>query len=162
MSDDEIADLRNWAQAWADDDINRRLYAETYVDDGGLRDRVTGATDRGCGPRRRRTDRSGLDTTVKHARLVGSCWILWRCRFRRSYTIRKTRMFTQTFYIYSKCGREKVFPAGGRGRTGRLRYSRRTGRSKSLFRSPSIRLTLVRRLTKIGRVYIYRYTCNWV
>jgi hypothetical protein len=33
LSDDEIADLRNWAQAWADD-INRRLYAETYVDDG--------------------------------------------------------------------------------------------------------------------------------
>ena len=32
LSNDEIADLRNWAQTWADD-INRRLYAETYVDD---------------------------------------------------------------------------------------------------------------------------------
>jgi hypothetical protein len=31
LSDDEIADLRRWAQAWSDD-INRRLYAETYVD----------------------------------------------------------------------------------------------------------------------------------
>jgi hypothetical protein len=32
LSDDEIADLRRWAQAWSDD-INRRLYAETYVDE---------------------------------------------------------------------------------------------------------------------------------
>jgi hypothetical protein len=32
LSEDEIAHLRSWAQAWADD-INRRLYAETYVDD---------------------------------------------------------------------------------------------------------------------------------
>jgi hypothetical protein len=32
LSDDEIADLRGWAQAWADE-INRRLYAEAYVDD---------------------------------------------------------------------------------------------------------------------------------
>jgi len=32
LSRDEIADLRSWAQAWAED-INRRLYAETYVDD---------------------------------------------------------------------------------------------------------------------------------
>jgi hypothetical protein len=32
LSDDEVADLRNWAQVWADD-INRRLYAETYVND---------------------------------------------------------------------------------------------------------------------------------
>jgi hypothetical protein len=31
LSAGEIADLRNWAQAWADD-INRRLYTETYVD----------------------------------------------------------------------------------------------------------------------------------
>jgi len=29
---DEIADLRGWAQAWAED-INRRLYAEAYADD---------------------------------------------------------------------------------------------------------------------------------
>jgi hypothetical protein len=29
LSGDEIADLRSWAQAWADD-INRRLYTETY------------------------------------------------------------------------------------------------------------------------------------
>jgi hypothetical protein len=28
----EINSLRCWAQAWSDD-INRRLYAETYVDD---------------------------------------------------------------------------------------------------------------------------------
>jgi hypothetical protein len=33
LSGDEIAELRNWAQGWSDD-INRRLYAETYVDDG--------------------------------------------------------------------------------------------------------------------------------
>lgn len=32
LSGDEIADLRSWAQAWADD-ISRRLYAEAYVDD---------------------------------------------------------------------------------------------------------------------------------
>lgn len=32
LSGDEIADLRGWAQAWADE-INRRLYATTYVDD---------------------------------------------------------------------------------------------------------------------------------
>jgi hypothetical protein len=32
LSEDEIEHLRRWAQAWADD-INRRLYAETYVDD---------------------------------------------------------------------------------------------------------------------------------
>jgi hypothetical protein len=32
LSSSEIADLRSWAQAWADD-INRRLYAETYVED---------------------------------------------------------------------------------------------------------------------------------
>jgi hypothetical protein len=32
LSSDEIADLRSWAQAWADD-INRRLYVETYVDE---------------------------------------------------------------------------------------------------------------------------------
>lgn len=32
LSDDEIADLRCWAQAWADE-ISRRLYAEAYVDD---------------------------------------------------------------------------------------------------------------------------------
>ncbi len=32
LSDEEIADLRNWAQVWSDD-INRRLYRETYVDD---------------------------------------------------------------------------------------------------------------------------------
>jgi hypothetical protein len=32
LSGDEIANLRSWAQAWSDD-INRRLYAETYVDD---------------------------------------------------------------------------------------------------------------------------------
>jgi len=32
LSDDEVADLRNWAQVWADD-INHRLYAETYVND---------------------------------------------------------------------------------------------------------------------------------
>ena len=31
LSGDEIADLRSWAQAWADD-INRRLYTETCVD----------------------------------------------------------------------------------------------------------------------------------
>ncbi len=30
LSGDEIADLRSWAQAWSDD-INRRLYTETYV-----------------------------------------------------------------------------------------------------------------------------------
>jgi hypothetical protein len=36
LSGDEIADLRSWAQAWSDD-INRRLYAETYVDgDDGI------------------------------------------------------------------------------------------------------------------------------
>lgn len=33
LSGDDIADLRSWAQAWAED-INHRLYAETYVDDG--------------------------------------------------------------------------------------------------------------------------------
>jgi hypothetical protein len=27
-----IGDLRRWAQSWSDD-INRRLYAEAYVDD---------------------------------------------------------------------------------------------------------------------------------
>jgi hypothetical protein len=32
LSADEIADLRSWSQAWAED-INRRLYAETFVDD---------------------------------------------------------------------------------------------------------------------------------
>jgi hypothetical protein len=32
LSDDEIAELRGWAQAWADD-INRRLYHEIFVDD---------------------------------------------------------------------------------------------------------------------------------
>lgn len=32
LSSGEIADLRRWAQTWADD-INRRLYAETYVDE---------------------------------------------------------------------------------------------------------------------------------
>lgn len=32
LSDDEIADLRGWAQSWSDD-INRRLYAETYRND---------------------------------------------------------------------------------------------------------------------------------
>jgi hypothetical protein len=32
LSDDEIAGLRGWAQAWADD-INRRLHNETFVDD---------------------------------------------------------------------------------------------------------------------------------
>jgi hypothetical protein len=31
LSPDEIADLRRWAQAWADD-INRRLYAENYAE----------------------------------------------------------------------------------------------------------------------------------
>jgi hypothetical protein len=34
LSGDEIADLRSWASAWAED-INRRLYNETYVDDVG-------------------------------------------------------------------------------------------------------------------------------
>jgi hypothetical protein len=34
LSGDEIADLRSWANAWAED-LNRRLYAETYVDDEG-------------------------------------------------------------------------------------------------------------------------------
>lgn len=29
LSEETIADLRRWAQAWADD-INRRLYAETF------------------------------------------------------------------------------------------------------------------------------------
>jgi hypothetical protein len=33
LSEGEIADLRRWAQAWSDD-INRRLYAESYPDDG--------------------------------------------------------------------------------------------------------------------------------
>jgi hypothetical protein len=33
LSESEIADLRRWAQAWSDD-INRRLYAESYADDG--------------------------------------------------------------------------------------------------------------------------------
>jgi len=33
LSEGEIADLRRWAQAWSDD-INRRLYAESYADDG--------------------------------------------------------------------------------------------------------------------------------
>lgn len=32
LSGDEIADLRRWALAWSDD-INRRLYAQTYSDD---------------------------------------------------------------------------------------------------------------------------------
>jgi hypothetical protein len=32
LSDDEIAQLRGWAQVWADD-INRRLYTETLVAD---------------------------------------------------------------------------------------------------------------------------------
>jgi hypothetical protein len=32
LSDNETADLRGWAQAWADD-INRRLFTETYIDD---------------------------------------------------------------------------------------------------------------------------------
>jgi hypothetical protein len=32
LSGDEIADLRRWAQAWSDD-INRRLFTETYTDD---------------------------------------------------------------------------------------------------------------------------------
>jgi hypothetical protein len=32
LSGEKIADLRGWAQAWADD-INRRLYSATYVDD---------------------------------------------------------------------------------------------------------------------------------
>jgi hypothetical protein len=32
LSSDEIADLRSWAQAWADD-ISRRLYTETHIDD---------------------------------------------------------------------------------------------------------------------------------
>jgi hypothetical protein len=32
LSGDAIADLRSWAQAWAED-INRRLHYETYVDD---------------------------------------------------------------------------------------------------------------------------------
>jgi hypothetical protein len=32
LSGDGITDLRSWAQAWAED-INRRLYAESYVDD---------------------------------------------------------------------------------------------------------------------------------
>jgi predicted nucleotidyltransferase component of viral defense system len=31
LSEDDIADLRRWAQAWSDD-INRRLYAETWQD----------------------------------------------------------------------------------------------------------------------------------
>jgi hypothetical protein len=31
-TDQEISSLRRWAQSWSDD-INRRLYAETYVDD---------------------------------------------------------------------------------------------------------------------------------
>jgi hypothetical protein len=34
LSGEEIADLRRWAQAWSDD-INRRLFTETYVDDEG-------------------------------------------------------------------------------------------------------------------------------
>lgn len=33
LSEGEIANLRRWAQAWSDD-INRRLYAESYADDG--------------------------------------------------------------------------------------------------------------------------------
>jgi hypothetical protein len=32
LPDEEIAHLRRWAQSWSDD-INRRLYAETYTDD---------------------------------------------------------------------------------------------------------------------------------
>jgi predicted nucleotidyltransferase component of viral defense system len=32
LSDQEISDLRRWAQAWSDD-LNRRLYTETLVDD---------------------------------------------------------------------------------------------------------------------------------
>ncbi|MFZ0185702.1 MAG: hypothetical protein WAL72_01995, partial [Streptosporangiaceae bacterium] len=32
LTDQEIGDLRRWAQSWSDD-INRRLYAEAYVDD---------------------------------------------------------------------------------------------------------------------------------
>jgi hypothetical protein len=32
LSRDEIANLRSWAQAWAED-INRRLYVENYIDD---------------------------------------------------------------------------------------------------------------------------------
>jgi hypothetical protein len=36
LTDQEISDLRRWAQSWSDD-INRRLYAETYVDgDDGI------------------------------------------------------------------------------------------------------------------------------
>ena len=31
LTDQEIADLRRWAQAWSDD-INRRLYAEAAVE----------------------------------------------------------------------------------------------------------------------------------
>jgi predicted nucleotidyltransferase component of viral defense system len=33
LGDDEIADLRRWAQAWSDD-LNRRLYGGAYSDDG--------------------------------------------------------------------------------------------------------------------------------
>jgi hypothetical protein len=33
LSDDQIAELRRWAQEWSDD-INRRLYAETDIEDG--------------------------------------------------------------------------------------------------------------------------------
>jgi predicted nucleotidyltransferase component of viral defense system len=32
LTDEEIRDLRRWAQSWSDD-INRRLYSATYVDD---------------------------------------------------------------------------------------------------------------------------------
>jgi Nucleotidyl transferase AbiEii toxin, Type IV TA system len=32
LTDQEIADLRGWAQSWSDD-INRHLYAESYADD---------------------------------------------------------------------------------------------------------------------------------
>jgi hypothetical protein len=31
LTTQEISDLRHWAQSWSDD-INRRLYTETYVD----------------------------------------------------------------------------------------------------------------------------------
>jgi hypothetical protein len=32
LTDQEISNLRRWAQSWSDD-INRRLYSEAYVDD---------------------------------------------------------------------------------------------------------------------------------
>jgi hypothetical protein len=32
LSEDEIADLRRWAQSWSDD-LNRRLYAERDAGD---------------------------------------------------------------------------------------------------------------------------------